>query len=56
MRLLVKLPFDALSGFTGGVANLTTGFVQVGWSIRSVATGVIIGLNTSQHLKIEQTK
>lgn len=43
--------FGALSGLTGGLAAATSGFVRLGWGIRSVATGAIGGIDPDSSKK-----
>ena len=43
--------FGALSGITGGLAAITSGFTRIAWSIRSVSSGVIAGLDPNTSTK-----
>ncbi len=49
--ILHGVVFGAISGLTGGLAAATSGFVRLGWGIRSVATGAIGGIDPDSSKK-----
>ncbi|WP_100658107.1 hypothetical protein [Alteromonas flava] len=45
--IMSGIALGALSGFTGGLAAATSGFVRAGWAIRSVGSGFASGASIS---------